>query len=142
MHEHEPLRPRRGRRGLGPPSQVLYRGDAIVHDARLARGAQRVAEPLRRAGRCARGALAPVKAKMNLFSGMQVFLDGKAPKSFLIDPSASPERFLLLMNFAATAQIAGVPLEIVSVPGKAPEEATDKSVAPPIALDISPAAMR
>lgn len=73
---------------------------------------------------------------------VQVFLDGKAPKSFLIDPSASPERFLLLMNFAATAQIAGVPVEIVSVPGKAPEEATDKSVAPPIALDISPAAMR
>ena len=73
---------------------------------------------------------------------VQIFTDIKTQPSFLIDPGAAPERFLQLMNFALTAQIAGIAVEIVSSPGQAPAEAKDKSLAPPIAFDITSATTR
>ena len=72
----------------------------------------------------------------------QIYTDSKTSPSFLIDPTAAPERFLHLMNFAFTAQITGVPVEIVSAPGLPPAEAQDRSPVPALALDITPAAMR
>ena len=73
---------------------------------------------------------------------VQIFTDSKVRPSFILDPAAAPERYLQLMNLAFTAQIAGLTVEIVSVPGQPPAEAIDKSPTPPIALEITLAAMR
>lgn len=73
---------------------------------------------------------------------VQIFTDSLLRPSFILDPAAAPERYLQLMNFAFTAQIAGLAVEIVSLPGKPPAEAVDPSPAPAIALEITLAALR
>ena len=72
---------------------------------------------------------------------VQIDIENKARLSFLIDPSAAPERFLQQMNLAFTAQLTGMEVEIVSKPGLPPVEAQDKSPVPALALDITLAAI-
>ncbi len=70
----------------------------------------------------------------------QIFTDNKTHPSFMIDPKATPERFLQLLNLAFTAQISGRALDISATAGAPPKPSEAGATAPPVALDITMAA--
>ena len=69
----------------------------------------------------------------------QILTDDKANPAYLIDPAASSEGFLQLLNGAFTAQVTGQAIEIESAPGAAPKEAANQGPVPPLATAIRPA---